>query len=284
MKTMVRNVTTAILLVVGMIALSLNAQTLLGKEPKPGEQVAQKIKLPESTNSWRQGDRNLQEALSTNTPLDETKTEEVQFWLFLPKDYDAQSTTKTWPLLLFLHGAGERGDDVNKVLIHGPPKLLRDAKYREKFPFITVSPQCHEGRSWSPKQLTLLLDEIEKKYKVDKKRIYVTGLSMGGFGSWNLAVETPDRFAAVAPICGGFRSQGKKEAAAKLVDLPMWVFHGSKDNVVPVNLSVDMVSLVEVAGGKKIRLTLYPEAGHDSWTETYNNEKLYEWFLNNAKP
>lgn len=245
--------------------------------PQPGKQVAQKVELPVSTNVWGDGARNLRER-AASAPLDDTKKEEVQFWLFLPQDYDAQSTTQSWPLILFLHGAGERGDLVDKVLVHGPPKLLKEETYREKCPFIVVSPQCRDRRSWSPKQLLALIDTLEKEYKVDKKRIYATGLSMGGFGSWALAAEAPTRFAAVAPICGGSRI----EEAAKLVDIPIWAFHGEKDSVVPVHLSRDMVAAVEVAGGKKIKLTLYPEADHDSWTQTYNNEELYKWFLNHT--
>ncbi|MCL2304517.1 MAG: prolyl oligopeptidase family serine peptidase [Planctomycetaceae bacterium] len=240
----------------------------------PGEQVAQKMELSANASEWKPGSRDIQNRLATNLPTDETKKEEVQYLLFLPKDYDA-TTEKSWPLLLFLHGAGERGDDLEKVTVHGPPKLLKDSAYREKCPFIVVSPQCRENFFWSPKQLLLLLDGIEKEYNVDQSRVYVTGLSMGGFGSWMLAAEAPDRFAAVAPICGGFQV----EQASKLVDVPIWAFHGLKDTVVPAKLSIDMVAAVEVAGGKKIKLTLYPEAGHDSWTETYNNEELYKWFL-----
>ena len=243
-------------------------------EPKPGEQVAQKMELPASTSTWKQGDKDVLNRLATIQPLDETKKEELQYWLFLPKGYDAKAE-KTWPLLLFLHGAGERGDNLEKVTVHGPPKHLKEKTYRDECPFIVVSPQCRENFYWSPWQLLLLLDGIEKEFKVDKSRVYVTGLSMGGFGSWMLAAEAPDRFAAVAPICGGFQLG----QAAKLVDVPVWAFHGVKDSLVPAKLSIDMVAAVEVAGGKKIKLTLYPEADHDSWTETYNNEELYKWFL-----
>ena len=249
-------------------------ETMETIKPKPGEQVAQiSAELPASSSQWKMGNPDTLTRLATSLPLDETKKEQVQYWLFLPKGYDANAE-KTWPLLLFLHGAGERGDDLEKVTVHGPPKLLKEKTYRDEFPFIVVSPQCRENFYWSPKQLLLLLDGIEKEFKVDQSRVYVTGLSMGGFAGWMLAGEAPTRFAAVAPICGGFRL----EQASKLVDIPIWVFHGVKDPVVPAKLSIDMVAAIQVAGGKKIRLTLYPEAYHDSWTETYDNEELYKWF------
>jgi len=247
-------------------------------QPKPGEQVAQHMELPASTSEWPPEERNIRTRLAISMPLDETKKEEVQYLLFLPKDYDANAK-KSWPLMLFLHGAGERGDDIEKVTIHGPAKLLKEQEYRDVCPFIVVSPQCRENFYWSPKQLLLLLDGIEKEFKVDQSRVYVTGLSMGGFGSWMFAAEARERFAAIAPICGGFQV----EQAAKLVDIPIWAFHGEKDILVPAKLSIDMVAAIEVAGGKKIKLTLYPEAGHDSWTETYDNLELYRWFLSKRK-
>ena len=247
-------------------------------ELKPGEQIARKMELPASNSVWNKEDKDLKNRLAISLPLDESRKDVVQYWLFLPKDYDAHAE-KTWPLLLFLHGAGERGNDIDKVMIHGPAKRLKEQAFRENCPFIVVSPQCHEDHYWAPKQLLLLLDTLEKEMKVDNGRIYVTGLSMGGFGSWMLAAEAPDRFAAAAPVCGGFQV----EQAAKLVDVPIWAFHGVKDSLVPVNLSIDMVSAIEIAGGKKIRLTLYPEANHDSWTETYNKEELYRWLLSHKK-
>ena len=247
-------------------------------EQKPGEQVVRKIELPASNSVWKKDDKDIINRLAISLPLDESRKDVVQYWLFLPKNYDANAE-KTWPLLLFLHGAGERGDNIDLVTVHGPAKRLKEQSVRDNCPFIVVSPQCHEERYWAPKQLLLLLDELEKELKVDKERIYVTGLSMGGFASWMLAAEASDRFAAVAPVCGGFQIA----QAAKLVDVPIWAFHGMKDPVVPFNLSTDMVSAIEIAGGKKIRLTLYPEADHDSWTETYNKEELYRWLLSHKK-
>ena len=123
----------------------------------------------------------------------------LDYLLYLPADYDKQDA---WPLLLFLHGAGERGDDLELVKKHGPPKLIEQGK---PFPFIVVSPQCPKDGSWStrPLELTALLDDIAAKYKVDRDRVYLSGLSMGGFGTWLLAGYAPERFAAILPICGG---------------------------------------------------------------------------------
>ena len=207
---------------------------------------------------------------SKQKPMKKTVKIEVaiQYLLYLPPNYDAG---KKWPLLLFLHGAGERGDDLDLVKVHGPPKLIEQGK---DFPFIVVSPQCPKGRRWEPTALIALLDEIEKDYSVDSDRIYVTGLSMGGFGSWALASFAPERIAAIAPICGG----GETYWARRLTKIPVWAFHGGKDRVVPMERSKVMVEAVKKSGGDA-KLTIYPDAGHDSWTETYNNAKLYEWLL-----
>lgn len=196
----------------------------------------------------------------------------MRYWIYLPKDYDAAKPT---PLLLFLHGAGERGDNLELVKKHGPPKLISQGK---DFPFIVISPQCPTGQRWDPKSLLALLDQVESKYNVDKKRVYVTGLSMGGFGTWALAAAAPNRFAAIAPICGG----GEKSAMAKIASVPIWVFHGAKDRVVPARRSEELVEELKRLGAD-VKFTVYPEAGHDSWTETYDNPKLYEWFLSHHR-
>ena len=193
---------------------------------------------------------------------------QMGYLLYVPKDYDKR---ESWPLVLFLHGAGERGDDLELVKVHGPPKLIAEGK---DFPFIVVSPQCPKERWWEPIELTALLDQIVKTHKVDEDRICVTGLSMGGFGSWRLAAYTPHRFAAIAPICGG----GETYWTRRFPHLPVWVFHGAKDTGVPLERSQEMVDALKKAGGEP-KLTVYPEAGHDSWTETYNNPKFYEWLM-----
>jgi predicted peptidase len=193
----------------------------------------------------------------------------MDYLLYLPEGYDKEE--KAWPLVLFLHGAGESGRDLNKVKIHGPPKLIEAGK---KFPMIVVSPQSPR-MGWDVPTLNALLDEIVATHKVDKDRVYVTGLSMGGFGTWALAAAYPDKFAAIMPICGG----GDPHDAVKLNHLSIWVFHGAKDNVVPPNRSENMVKALKEHGAKNIQFTLYPNAGHDSWTQTYDNSEVWDWLL-----
>jgi predicted peptidase len=208
---------------------------------------------------------------------------DVNYLLFLPKGYDPKAERR-WPLIFFLHGAGERGSDVWKVAVHGPPKI---APTRPDFPFIVVSPQCPEGQIWSKDVLLGLLDDVMAKYAVDKSRVYLTGLSMGGYGTWDLGLSYPERFAAIVPICGGGQvitvllSSGSKAAALK--SLGVWAFHGGKDPVVPLDESQRMVDALKRAGVPDLKLTVYPEAQHDSWTETYNNPALYEWLLKHER-
>jgi predicted peptidase len=205
-----------------------------------------------------------------------TKKVSLKYLLYLPKGYGEKKDQK-WPLMLFLHGAGERGNDLNLVKKHGPPKLIEAGK---GFPFIVVSPQCPTD-SWWPEQidaLVALLDDVQSKYAVDTDREYLTGLSMGGFGTWALGCRYPQRFAALAPICGG----GERYLVGRLKNVPVWVFHGAKDPTVPLQASTDMVDSLKRAGGD-VQLTVYPEAQHDSWTKTYNNPKLYEWFLSHHR-
>ncbi len=154
-----------------------------------------------------------------------TKVVRLEYLLHLPADYDPDGDGH--PLILFLHGAGERGDDVQKVKVHGIPKI---AEAQDDFPFIAVSPQC-PGQSWwtgEVEALEALLADVIDTHNVDESRIYLTGLSMGGFGSWALAIRNPDLFAAVAPVCGG----GKPEKVAAIKHVPVWNFHGADDSVV----------------------------------------------------
>ena len=193
----------------------------------------------------------------------------MNYLIYLPDGYDSGS--EPWPLVLFLHGAGERGRDLELVTKHGPPKLVAAGK---AFPFILISPQCPDRVFWSSAVLDALLEDIQDRYRVDASRIYVTGLSMGGGGTWDMAITYPQRFAAIAPICGW----GDTLAVRALTKLPIWVFHGRKDPVVPVARSEELVRVLEANGGN-VKFTVYPEAGHDSWTETYDNPELYRWML-----
>ena len=197
---------------------------------------------------------------------------QLAYLQYLPSDYDP---SRKWPLLLFLHGSGERGSDLEKVKIHGPPKLIAGGK---SFPLIVISPQCPSDQKWETPTLIALLDKTTRELAVDSDRIYVTGLSMGGAGTWKLAAEIPDRLAAIAPICGS----GDVDTAAKLAHLPIWAFHGGKDTVVPLARSEAMIEAIKKCGGTP-KFTVYPEAGHDSWTETYDNPKFFEWLLSQRR-
>jgi len=202
-----------------------------------------------------------------------SKTIRCQYLLFLPKNY--KKSDAQFPLIIFLHGAGERGNNLTLVKRHGIPKIVAQ---KPDFPFIAVSPQCPENRWWSLDTLDALFDEIVSKYRVDRNRIYLTGLSMGGYATWAWAIEHPERFAAIAPICGG----GNPLEVYKIKDVPVWAFHGAQDRVVPVHKSEEMIAALK-ACGENVRLTVYPTAEHDSWTATYDNPELYEWFLKQKK-
>jgi predicted peptidase len=197
----------------------------------------------------------------------------MKYLLYMPKDYGKEAGKK-WPLMLFLHGSGESGTDVEKVKVHGPPKLVAAGK---EFPFILVSPQS-PGGGWNTETLNALLDDMIKKYSVDEDRVYLTGLSMGGYGTWDLAMTYPDRFAAIAPICGG----GTSWKSRRIKHIPTWIFHGAKDSTVPVRNGQEMYDAMKAAGAD-VKITIYPEAGHDSWTETYSNPDLYTWFLDHKR-
>lgn len=191
------------------------------------------------------------------------------YLLFVPRDYT--SSRKQWPLILFLHGAGERGSDLEALKRHGLPKHLEGDP---DFPAIVVSPQCPTDGWWSSDALAALLDDVEARSRVDRKRVYVTGLSMGGFGTWQLALDFPGRFAAIAPICG----RGNPLRAHRIAHLPIWTFHGTKDRVVPFEYTREMVRSLRKHGGKP-KFTVYPGVDHDSWTRTYENPRLFKWLF-----
>jgi len=210
----------------------------------------------------------------------------ADYLLFLPPGYAAHSDRR-WPLILFLHGAGERGTNLWLVTKHGlPEKVQQDTN----FPFIVVSPQCPAGQIWSDDVLLALLDDVEKKYAVDPHRVYLTGLSQGGFGTWNLGLSHPERFAAIAPVSGGgetilitLAQYFDPHQLAALKTLGVWAFHGGQDPTVAPSESEHMVNALKKAGCPDVKLTIYPEARHDCWTQTYANPELYEWFLRHAR-
>jgi predicted peptidase len=214
-------------------------------EPTAGKQVEQTLKLEDNKS--------------------------ISYLLYLPKDYEAKAK---WPVVLFLHGRGESRRPLSTVKKWGPPRLIERG---ENFPCIIVSPQCPEAESWGQpgqqKALVALLDQISKQCKADEDRIYLTGLSMGGYGAWRLAADHPERFAAVVPICGG----GKPEDAEKLKNLPIWVFHGTDDPTVPLQRSAEMVEAIKKAGGTTIRFTTLEGIGHNSWEAAYASPDMWQW-------
>jgi len=200
--------------------------------------------------------------------------DKMNYLLQLPEGYETDTVTQ-WPLMVFLHGVGECGDEIEKVKLLGPPRMIEDGK---KYPFIVVSPQSPE-RGWRSHFLEKLIIDIKDTYRVDEDRVYLTGLSMGGFGTWNTAQSMPDLFAAIVPICGG----GDPDRAWALQNMPIWCFHGAKDDDVDISYSKKMIEALEPYNNPNVKFTVYPEAGHDSWTETYNNEEVYEWMLSHKR-
>ena len=202
--------------------------------------------------------------------VSENDPQATPYLLYLPKDYDDDN--RQWPLLVFLHGRGERGSDINLVKTHGPPKLIEQGI---SFPFLVISPQCPLiFPEWDWQLLDNLLTEVLKTYRIDCNRIYLTGLSMGGFGSWTWAMNRPERFAALVPICGW----GDTSKVCSLKNIPIWTFHGAQDPVIPIQKTEDLVRALKECGGN-VNFTIYPEAKHDAWTETYDNQELYRWIL-----
>jgi predicted peptidase len=212
----------------------------------------------------------------------------LNYRLMKPKDYEPQ---QKYPLVLFFHGAGERGDDNVAQLVHGMNDFAKDEN-REKYPCFVVAPQCPEGKRWvevdwtedahefdeKPSvtmQLAIeLLAKLPREFSIDLSRLYVTGLSMGGFATWDMISRFPDKFAAAAPVCGG----ADLKLAPKMVRVPIWTFHGDKDTVVKLHRTVDMVEAIKKAGGKP-QYTEYAGVGHDSWVRAYSDPKLMEWMF-----
>ena len=171
----------------------------------------------------------------------------LRYLLFLPARYDQEPGK--WPLMVFLHGAGERGDDLNFVKRYGPPMIVEETP---ELPFVVVSPQCPAGQGWEPTRLMALVDDVAASYRIDRRRIVLTGTSLGGFGTWQTAFAYPERFAALVPVCGW----GNPVWASHLRDVPVWIFHGEEDCIVPIDSSREMLDAVLAAGGDA-RFTSY---------------------------
>ena len=193
---------------------------------------------------------------------------------YLPDGY--AESDKVFPLLIFLHGSGERGNNLELVKKHGVPKHIEKG---EKFPFIVIAPQCKPDEWWRGPDLLALLDLLESKYRIDKSRIYVTGLSMGGYGTWAMALEAPKRIAAIIPVCGG----GLPHRVCEVGGVPTWAFHGDKDDVVPLSESEKMINATKKCGVEAI-LTIYEGGNHNAWDATYSNPEIYQWLLNHKLP
>ena len=189
----------------------------------------------------------------------------------LPRDYDADPS-KPWPLILFLHSAADRGTDLKAVRVSGLAGRIHAGL---ELPAIVVSPQCPAGEPWSMEVLSQLLDEVGAKYRVDPDRISVTGISAGGDGTWDFGLTHPERLAAIVPING----ESDPTDTARLKNLPVWAFHGEKDQSVPVGQTIAMINGIRQAGGHP-HLTLFPDAGHEAtWDQAYATEALYPWLL-----
>jgi predicted peptidase len=199
---------------------------------------------------------------------------EINYLMFLPKDYSKSG--KPSSMIVFLHGSGERGNDLDKVKKWGPPAIVEK---NPDFPFIVLSPQCPREQRWNTYLLKSMIDDVLANYNVDKSRVYLTGLSMGGYGTWDLAMAYPDYFAAISPICGG----GNPGTAKRIKDIPVWVFHGKKDDAVPEEQSALMVDALKKIGAN-VEYTVLPEGNHqDSWVYAYDKAGLFDWFLKYQK-
>lgn len=192
------------------------------------------------------------------------------YLLSLPDGYEADKDKK-WPLIVFLHGAGERGTNLELLKKHGPPKLIAAG---QKFPAIVVSPQVLPKQIWNPHGVKALTDSIVSKYRVDARRVYLTGISMGGFGTWETGMEYPETYAALVPICGG--AGVRFVMAERIKDKPVWIFHGAKDPVVEPAYSQRMFDVLTKLKAP-VKLTMYPDLMHDSWTRAYEDPELWKW-------
>ncbi|NNF18770.1 MAG: prolyl oligopeptidase family serine peptidase [Flavobacteriaceae bacterium] len=198
--------------------------------------------------------------------------ENLQYYLYFPETYE-KNERELFPLLLFLHGGGESGDSLAVLKKNGPPKMLAEGK---QFPFMVLAPQNpHKKQWWNVRAVMKLLDTVMTQYRVDPKRIYLSGLSRGGSAAWEMAVQYPDRFAALAVVCG---MAPVPYASWINRDLPIWVFHGTEDRSIPFSESEAMVAALKQMG-YDVTFTVYEGVGHDSWIQAYQTEALYDWMM-----
>lgn len=199
--------------------------------------------------------------------------------IHVPDDYDA---TRVWPVILFLHGAGEGGRDGSAQTTVGIGPAIR--KDPAQFPAIVVFPQSPPRVPWfgpSAANALAALDDAISEYNVDVQQQYLTGISMGGYGTWHLATRFPERFAAIVPICGG--AEDVDVSASRLRNVPSWVFHGDRDNIIPVSESREIVAALEALGAP-VRYTEYAGVMHNSWDRAYAEPELMPWLLGQRTP
>ena len=206
---------------------------------------------------------------------------ESKYVVFVPHDYKGD---KAYPLILFLHGAGERGEDGQLPVKQGIGNAITFKGGEAKFPAFVVFPQCRAGGNWKAggpdaERALAILAEVQKEYRIDARRVYLTGLSMGGSGTWSLAAAYPDRWAAIVPICG----RGDPESADKIKHIPCWCFVGDKDAPDTVKNARDMVAALKKAGGEP-RYSEFPYVGHNCWDSAYVTPELYPWLLAQQRP
>ncbi|MCH8192619.1 MAG: dienelactone hydrolase family protein [Planctomycetes bacterium] len=237
-----------------IVALLLMIQTSTSQaaEPSPGKQVEQSFQVDGV---------------------------QVPYLLYLPKDY--KKGGDPLPMMLFLHGRGESNGPLSIVAKWGPPSMVARG---DTLTYILISPQCPKKDRWSSEtqqqRVLKLLEAMTSKFNGDKRRTYLTGLSMGGYGSWALAASQPHRFAAIAPICG----KGDPSQASKMINIPIWAWHGDNDSAVDFQHSVKMVEAIKAAGGQKVRFTTLEGIGHNSWSAAYATPQLFKWFDQHKLP
>lgn len=204
---------------------------------------------------------------------------QARYLQYLPEGYGDGG--KQWPLVLMLHGAGERGADLNQLKGNG---LVYEVEQGRAFPFVLVAPQCPAEDWWSSQQqvasLKALLDHLLETNQIDRSRVYLTGLSMGGTGAWRLAMEFPEYFAALLPICG--RGDASRYWATRIKHIPIWAFHGDADDIVPVETTRSLMESLRAVGAEP-KYTEYPGVNHNAWSATYSNPEVIEWMLNQRR-
>jgi len=213
-----------------------------------------------------------QKDINGKLQIEIVQNKELGYALHIPA-----STKEKKPLIIFLHGSGEKGTDIELVKVHGPFKYLKT----NDLDAYVLAPQCPESEYWDSEVLYRLILKIQKENNIDATRIYLTGLSMGGWGAWNLAFAHPEMFAALVPIAG-FVDRVPMIENCKVATIPIRIFHGLLDDVVDVNYSIAIYKKLKTCNAD-IGLTIFDDAGHDSWTGVYDNKNIYDWMFQQIK-